>query len=119
MKSILAKRKGEWYMKTFLAGMMILVLVAASLANAQAAGMWDRNETGYEESQDYRTDSTPPVYSYGVYKTQEQVAWDLLMYGLKNIPEFASKIKSYDDFLEAYREALILVKDPRKPGTVR
>ncbi len=108
-------------MKVFWAGVVILALLVVGPFTAHAQGMYGRDEAGYSgEEQGYGGDQAAagPTY-YGAVKTQEQVAWDLLMWGLKNIPDFPPKIKSYEDFLEAYRQALLLVKDPRKPGTVR
>lgn len=49
------------------------------------------------------------------YKTKEEVAWNILMYGLKNIPSMKFRINHYEDLLEAYRMTLKVVMDPKEP----
>lgn len=45
-----------------------------------------------------------PVYQYN--KSKEEIAWDLMLYGLRTIPTFKARIKDYSDLLTAYRQAL-------------
>lgn len=45
-----------------------------------------------------------------VYKTKEEIAWDLMMYGFQTIPPLRARIKDYDDLLVAYRRALRTVQ---------
>ncbi len=45
-----------------------------------------------------------------VYKTKEEIAWDLMIYGFQNIPPLRARIKDYDDLLVAYRRALRTVQ---------
>ncbi len=44
------------------------------------------------------------------YKSREEIAWDLMMFGFNTIPKFKNRIESYADLLSAYREALNTVK---------
>ena len=39
-------------------------------------------------------------------KSKEEIAWDLMIYGIQTIPTLKSRIKNYDDLLTAYRMAL-------------
>ncbi|NWF52625.1 MAG: hypothetical protein HXY47_06025 [Nitrospirae bacterium] len=50
-----------------------------------------------------------------VYKTEEEIAWDIVMYSVKNIPSMTFRIKYYEDLLEAYRKALNVIKEPKEP----
>jgi hypothetical protein len=50
-----------------------------------------------------------------VYKTQEEIAWDVVMYAIKNIPNMTFRIKHYEDLLETYRKALNVIKEPKEP----
>ncbi|MGB9714825.1 MAG: hypothetical protein ACPL1G_00205 [Thermodesulfovibrionales bacterium] len=50
-----------------------------------------------------------------VYKTDEEIAWDIVIYAIKNIPSMTFRIKHYEDLLEAYRKALNVIKEPKAP----
>ncbi|MFZ6016821.1 MAG: hypothetical protein ACOYU0_04250 [Nitrospirota bacterium] len=49
------------------------------------------------------------------YKTQEEIAWEIVQYAIKNIPSMSFRIKHYENLLEAYRRALNVVKEPKEP----
>jgi len=91
---------GGWWM----APIIVICLVAAFVQSIE----------GTEILGEGKGDSTVPP-SWVVYKTKEEIAYDLLMYGIKNIPSMKFRINRYEDLLEAYREALMVVKEPREP----
>ncbi|MEW6215003.1 MAG: hypothetical protein AB1478_07380 [Nitrospirota bacterium] len=67
---------------------------------------------GGEKIQERRYPIEP---TFWVYKTQEEIAWELLRYALENIPSLKLRITHYEDLLEAYRRALNVVKEPKEP----
>jgi len=50
-----------------------------------------------------------------IYKSNEEIAWELLRYAITNIPSLKFRINQYEDLLEAYRKALNVVKEPKEP----
>lgn len=58
--------------------------------------------------------SIEPSYC-AVYKTDEEIAWDIVMYAIKNIPSMTFRIKHYEDLLEVYRKTLNVIKEPKEP----
>jgi len=49
-----------------------------------------------------------------IYKSNEEIAWELLKYAITNIPSLKFRINQYEDLLEAYRKALNVVKEPKE-----
>jgi hypothetical protein len=49
------------------------------------------------------------------YKTNEEIAWELFRYALNNVPEMKLGIDTYEKFLDAYRKALNMLKEPGQP----
>ncbi|MFB3925601.1 MAG: hypothetical protein ACE14T_06065 [Syntrophales bacterium] len=84
-----------------------LLLVAAATAHASDAKYPPARQGKISEGPGYSADYYQPL---PCGKTREEVAWDLFMYGLQNIPALKARIKDYSDLLDAYRQALRTVK---------
>jgi hypothetical protein len=69
--------------------------------DAFAQPAYTGREPGYSASK--------PAVPY-VCKTKEEIAWDLMMYGIQTVPPLRARIKDYDDLLDAYRRALRVVR---------
>lgn len=90
--------------------LIILVLISGTFHFSQdcsAQSPLSQGDRGYRAG----VDAVPYC---GPCKTGEEVAWDLMIYGLQNIPAMKAKIKDYDDLLDAYRGALRAVRGREK-----
>jgi len=88
-------------MVKWLTAMIIIICLTIGLAEAQ--------EKSFERKR------YPIETPYYIYKTQEEIAWEMVMYAIKNIPSMTFRVKHYEDLLEAYRQALNVIKEPEKP----
>ena len=86
---------GRWLMAT-------TIIICLAVSPAKALGGEKIQEGIY-----------PPTFY--VYKTQEEIAWEMLKYALENIPSLRLRVVHYEDLLEAYRRALSVVKEPKEP----
>ncbi len=102
-------------MKKFL-GIFLLVLclvfIPAYFSETAAETPYLKRGSGYANVPGPSGPAESPCQYY--YKSQEEVAWDLMMLGLNSIPKFKNRIESYEDLLSAYRLALRTVKQEDK-----
>lgn len=89
-----------------------LAIFALPESNSSAQNLSGGRGSSYDTMPGRSAPIPAPVYQY--YKSKEEIAWDLMLYGIRTIPAFKARIKDYNDLLAAYRQALRTVTQQDK-----